>query len=305
MLVAWPWAQQHPLTRPLTAAAEAAHFDWAGILLFRGEMMSASELPRSYLPTWFALSMPEFYLLALVAGVASLFWLGRSGRRVRSERARALAVLVAFVAAPVLGVLVTHPVLYDAQRHFLFLWPPMAALGGVAFAHVLSEAAWPRALRSAIAALWLLLSAAVLADMVELHPYEYIYFNRSSGGLSAQVARYETDYWGATYREGLAWISRELPADGARLSLSGCWDSERILSYYLRTWPGMSERFYYSSYQDARADIYIATTRYDCHKTRGRLVHTVDRQGAALLYVYRRERERPKRQGPVGGRQSL
>jgi len=47
-----------------------------------------------------------------------------------------------------------------------------------------------------------------LSDMVRLHPYESVYFNRLvAGGLPRAAERFETDYWGSSYREGAEWVA--------------------------------------------------------------------------------------------------
>ena len=55
----------------------------------------------------------------------------------------------------------------------------------------------------------LLLAASLLAtvvDMVQLHPYQYVYFNRVvAGGLPRAAERYDTDYWGAAGKEAVEW----------------------------------------------------------------------------------------------------
>ena len=46
-----------------------------------------------------------------------------------------------------------------------------------------------------------------IADMIALHPYESVYFNRLiAGGLRSAAGSYETDYWGNSYREGVEWL---------------------------------------------------------------------------------------------------
>jgi hypothetical protein len=37
------------------------------------------------------------------------------------------------------------------------------------------------------------------------------------------------------------------------------------------------------------ADIFLASTRSDCHKTAGEVLHVVERMGVPLLYVIRKD----------------
>jgi hypothetical protein len=282
MISAWPWAQLAPFTRPFRAASEAAHFGWAGKMLFAGRVVSALDLPRTYLPTWFAITMPETYLVALacalLAAVAAL-----RKRAFELRWAFGVAVLAAFVLVPFAAVLVQRPVLYDAQRHFLFVMPPLAALAGIALSRFWDETSIDRHLRSSMAVALLVLASLTLYDMARLHPYEYVFFNRSFGGLPAAAGRYETDYWGASYREGLNWLVRWLGQNPRpRVRVAGCRFNNQ-LRYYVRQSPEAAARI--EIVERKRAEFFLATTRYNCHKTPGEVVHTVDRQGVALLYV--------------------
>ncbi|HEX2986916.1 MAG TPA: glycosyltransferase family 39 protein, partial [Chloroflexota bacterium] len=69
MLVTWPWALVSPILHPLEALLRTTDYDWPLTVFFDGRFIKASELPSSYLPTWFAISMPEFYFAALQVGI--------------------------------------------------------------------------------------------------------------------------------------------------------------------------------------------------------------------------------------------
>ncbi|HKU36563.1 MAG TPA: hypothetical protein VJR89_00410 [Polyangiales bacterium] len=64
MLATWPWAQLKPFENPFEAMRVASRFGWGGEVLFEGRMIKATELPLSYLPVWFRLTLPETYLLS-------------------------------------------------------------------------------------------------------------------------------------------------------------------------------------------------------------------------------------------------
>jgi hypothetical protein len=289
MLSTWPWAQRGPLERPIEAIRAAFEFHWNGFVLFRGEFIHAHDLPRSYLPVWFAITLPETYLVALVCAAASLVGLHR--KRVPSTRA--LGVLLIAVAAflPLALAIALRPVVYDGQRHFLFVLPPLAAVAGVALAGALGRQAYALWLRGAVLAVWLGLLAWTARDMYRLHPYEYVYFNRLSGGLRHAYTRYETDYWGATYKEGIDWVVHNVPpvAEGRRTRVSSCsTNTDERMAYYVDRWPGASDQFQVvRGYK--RADIYVAMTRDHCAEVPGEVLHVVKRQGVPLLFVFRAE----------------
>ncbi len=178
--------------------------------------------------------------------------------------------------------------LYDGLRHFLFVIPLLAALGGVGVALFL-RAPLSRAAR---AAGLLPLAAALLltaADMARLHPYESVYFNRLwAGGVKAGVARYEGDYWCLSYKEGSEWVRRRV--EGAR-----CSERVRVAGYSVRQ---QIDHYLWRSEEDRRRFLptlfpagdphyVMATTRFHDHlRTPGKLVFTVERMGATLLYLF-------------------
>jgi hypothetical protein len=287
MLSAWPWAQLAPFTRPFKAASIAAHFTWRGTVLFEGKMILARRLPLSYLPVWFAVTLPETYLIAALCALGCLVAAIRS-RSLDRPSALALCCLMAFVVVPYAGVVIARPTIYDAQRHFLFVVPPMAAIAGVALSAFATHPALPRALRVAGLGLWAGMAALVVLDMSRIHPYEYTYFNRSYGGLPAASERFETDYWGASYREGFAWVVDHIrPSSSEPVRVVACRHSPgKWQINYLREQWNVADKYVVVKHEE-EAEIYLGFTRGDCGQREGEILHTVERQGVPLLYVIR------------------
>jgi hypothetical protein len=112
-----------------------------------------------------------------------------------------LAVVLAAVL-PVLVTIATQPAMYNGIRHFVFLTPPFAVLGGLAGAWI-ARRLWLYG-RIAAAAGAILLIAGVtspIVEMVRLHPYEYTHFNHIAGGVAGARPRYMLDYWGLSMRQ--------------------------------------------------------------------------------------------------------
>ena len=117
--------------------------------------------------------------------------------------------------------------------------------------------------------------------MTLLHPYQSIYFNRLfAGGLQGASGRFETDYWGTSYREAVEWVLRNVPGEGIRIA--NC-SSPLLTSYYLR---GPDGTRFIPVARDESPDLLVATTRWDCHRRpEARVLHRVERQGVPLAYV--------------------
>ena len=210
MGLVWPWSVIAPLN-PFHAVEYFSNFfekPWRE--LFDGRLIPVPDMPRSYVPTLVALKLPEI-LLALggcgiggaIVAVASRKHGGDAGRR-----AALLAVLLA-ATLPVLVTVATRPAMYNGIRHFVFVVPPFAVLGGLAAAWIARRLQrHGRAVLGAGALVLLLGIASPVADMAWLHPYEYTHFNRIAGGAAGARPRFMLDYWGLS----LTQASRQLLA---------------------------------------------------------------------------------------------
>jgi len=201
MAMVWPWSVSNPLN-PLRAVEYFSHFfekPWHE--LFDGRIISVPEMPRSYVPTLLALKLP--------AMMSFLGWAGAAGALVAAfkdslaiER-RAILLLVTLAALlPLAFAVALQPAMYNGMRHFVFVLPPLAVLGGLAGTFLVNAAA--RQFRPApIAAAGLLAvgTAMPVAEMVRLHPYEYTDFNLLSGGVVRARDRYMLDYWGLSFKQ--------------------------------------------------------------------------------------------------------
>ena len=285
MLVAWPWGLFSPLFRPFRAAAIAAHFAWGGRMLFRGAYVSANALPLAYLPTWFAITLPEAYPLAIACAMP-LIWIALRRPAITLHRLAVLTLLVT-TAGPFSMALIARPVIYDAHRHFLFLLPLLAAGCGYAFGEFFGALSLPKLVRNVVIVGFAALCLLTARDIALLHPYEYVYFNHSVGGLQGAATRYETDYWGASYKEGLSWVVANLRPTrfNQPVRVATCSDLDETI-YYLAHEPALRGRFQFTR-DAAKADALLSIPRDECYKRAGTVLHKVERMGVPLLYVLR------------------
>ncbi|SRR5579859_2876471 len=193
MLLFWPWAQVSPILHPIEAFRHFSAMNGNIGTLFFGQMVGRTYHPAAYLPVYMAVKLPDLVLLLLAAGAV----LGlRSG-----VSRRYLPVLLAGLF-PLAYTLATNPMLYDAERHFLFVLPALAVLAGVTAAKVMEMR-----VRPAFAAIALLLGGWQIAQMADLHPYEYAFFNDLVGGTRNAEGRFETEYWGSSLAEATGDLS--------------------------------------------------------------------------------------------------
>jgi hypothetical protein len=197
----WPWSIMEP-GNPFEALTYFSHFfekPWKE--MFDGAIVSVPDMPWSYLPTLFALQLPEVMLVLMTGAVVSTFALLPRGE-VPARRKTILLMLTLAATLPLAIAMVKRPALYNGIRHFVFVIPPMAVLGGVAFAWTMERLrANHRTWQPVVLATFCFGLALSLAEMIRLHPYQYTHFNHIAGTVRAADDRFMLDYWGLALKQ--------------------------------------------------------------------------------------------------------
>ncbi len=286
LLVFWPRAFLSPVEGPAAAVESVSKYKaFDSPTLLRGKLVSSQKVPWDYLPTYFLVQLPEFTGVLLVVGVGAS--LRRAWQRWKRREALPLSVLLLVMATflPPLYAIVRGSTLYDGLRHFLFLMPPIAVLGASGFVWVCDELRkrdWRWAFALAV------VGGAFVVDqtvaLVQLHPYQHVFFNRVSGGTKPAVKRYETEYYGALYQELGQELAETLWREDRRDYLSREYVVAACGSYLFVT-HNMPLNFRYASMGKIdRADIFATYPRDRCleRKTQFPAIVEVKRRGATL-----------------------
>jgi hypothetical protein len=158
-------------------------------------------MPRSYVPTLFALKLPIVLWVLGFGGAAGALVAAFRDNIAVNRRAILLAVALAALL-PLVVTIALRPAMYNGIRHFVFVLPPLAVLGGLATVFLVDIAARRLRVPPVAAALVFVLGVAVpVVEMVRLHPYEYTAFNWLSGGVAGARDRYMVDYWGLSFKQ--------------------------------------------------------------------------------------------------------
>ncbi len=210
MGLVWPWSVVSPLN-PFHAVEYFSNFfekPWRE--LFDGQLIPVIDMPRSYVPTLFALKLPELMLvLGLFGAVGALIAAARGDDRSAAAAGRRAALFAIALAAllPIAITVAVRPAMYNGIRHFVFVLPPFAVLGGLAGAWIAQRLSRYGIAALVAGALALIVGvASPVAAMVQIHPYEYTHFNRIAGGVAGARPRFMLDYWGLS----LTQASRQL-----------------------------------------------------------------------------------------------
>ena len=197
----WPWSIMEP-GNPFEALTYFSHFfekPWKE--MFDGAIVSVPDMPWSYLPTLFALQLPEVMLVLMFGAVIGTFAL-LPRREVPARRKTILLMLTLAATLPLVIAMVKRPALYNGIRHFVFVIPPMAVLGGVAFGWAMERLrAKHRTWQPVVLATFCFGLALSLAEMIRLHPYQYTHFNHIAGTVRGADDRFMLDYWGLALKQ--------------------------------------------------------------------------------------------------------
>jgi 4-amino-4-deoxy-L-arabinose transferase-like glycosyltransferase len=286
MLAAWPWAQHSPLLRPFEATWIFSHSPWDIDTLFEGRLVNSLHLPADYMAVYFAIKTPEIVLVLLaLAAPLGLAALRRAEPRPQWQTFGGFFALGFALLFPFVFFVVFRPVAYDCIRHFLFVFPVMAAIAGLAFDRILTGIQMQRpALRGAFVAIVLGYLGWHGARMAALHPDQYVYYNTLVGGVQGAQNRFELDYWGNSYREAVQDLSRFVHDEERRTGVRRTYEVMVCAE-------GTSASYFFPKdlvlAKDPReADFYLSVTRLGCDKEYdGDTIITVSRDDAVLSLV--------------------
>lgn len=277
MLVFWPYAQINPLLNPFRAYEHFAGYEPGIGTLFFGKVADENYRPLFYLPVYILLKLPDIAVVLLLAA-AGLGAVGLWRRRRWSALPRPVLPVVLGLVVPLGYVLLLRPELYDAERHFLFVLPPLAvvlALVAQAICHRM-----PVPARGWAAAIAVFAVVVHTDELRRLHPYEYVFYNDLIGGVAGAKGLFETEYWGAAVTEaaeGLNEVLAPLPPS-VQVMVDVCGDDSG-LDEYLPHSVAFTE-------DAAQAQYYISTTRDNCDQTvPGQEIIRIEREGVPFAVV--------------------
>ena len=223
----WPFLWAAPLQNFFKSLGAMSMYPYSRAILLMGRYYAPKELPWFYflLILGIQLTVPVILLALIGLPVAVRRYLGR-GEKAREP----LLLFLGWFLLPVLELVSFHTTIYDNARQLLFLLPPLFLLIG------LSLDAWSARLHSRWWMTGVLLACTIpgVYGAVQLHPYEYIYYNQLVGGVRGAQHNYEMDYWATSYREVVLWLNEYAPRHAA-LWAGGPTD---VLEPYLR--PGIT-----------------------------------------------------------------
>lgn len=206
MFASWPYLWLNPIQKFTEVFVFMSDNPTQLNVLFAGENFQAGEIPLRYFPILlsYTLTEPSYFLIAI--GVFLGFWNADTKKRLT------LTILFIWFGILVAYILLRRPAMYDGYRHFLFILPPLFIYAGFTFETIFNwlKQRWQQ----------ILLAIAILAfgflPIIQLHPYQYAYYNNFAGGVDGVFRNYETEYWLTCYREAVLGLE-QIAEPGAQL----------------------------------------------------------------------------------------
>lgn len=201
--ITWPYLWLNPIQKFVEVFGFMSDNPTQLNVLFAGSNYQAGELPHRYFPLLLGYTLSEPVYILTVLGLLFGFW------KSDTKKWLELSVLSFWFGVLLLYILVKRPAMYDGYRHFLFILPPLFIFSGIAFDRLfewLQAAVWKITVSLAILAFGIL-------PIVQLHPYQYAYYNNFASGVGGAFREYETEFWLTCYREAVLDFNKIAPDD--------------------------------------------------------------------------------------------
>jgi hypothetical protein len=220
--VTWPDLWGSPVRKLFQSFNLAVNFPWNGKVMFAGVEYTPSALPWFYLPSLISLQLTETAILMFFIGLIFAV-IALRDHYLEWEK---FIVIALWLFGPLIAVAIIRPNMYDNFRQFLFIIPPIFVICGIGLQGIYS-----RIKSFAIRLIFMLvLLVPSLYGIVNLHPYQYVYYNKFVGGIQGAFRQYEMDYWAASYKEAAEYLNGMAPQNASVI----VWGPDHIVERYAR-----------------------------------------------------------------------
>ncbi len=201
MIVTWPYMGSNFLFNFLNKLTSFYTFSGTSESIFYlGGVFSNANLPWHYLPVWLLVTTPS---IVLVLFFVSLIFLPK-----KMQDDLYFINFIVFCLVIAAYFFIRLPV-YQGLRQFLFILPFIAMNAAIILVEIIYEAR-NKILKYALLVAVLISFGNIGYSLWQIHPYEYVYFNESMGGLKNAANFFEVDYLKTSNKEVSDWIIRDV-----------------------------------------------------------------------------------------------
>jgi hypothetical protein len=202
MYVFWPYLWSAPIAKFYEAISYMANFPWNETVLFEGARYKANFIPTNYLPKLMLAQFTETTIFLVLLGILI------AAKQMFNKQINYLAwyLLIFWSLLPLSITIFSHMRIYDNFRHIFFLIPPLFIFGGFSIDFFYQKLKKPLFIILVIA----LVFPGIYSNF-KMHPYEYVYYNSTIGGLDGAIDKYELDYLGTSLKEATEFVNQIAP----------------------------------------------------------------------------------------------
>jgi hypothetical protein len=299
-LLLWPFALQAPIKNPLEAFREMSEFSISIRQVFEGAYQWSDALPKYYTLKYILMTVP----VAIFIGLISFFIL------LWKDKKNYFYYFIVFFTFffPIFWIFFSSGIVYHGWRHTLFSCAPMviaAALGFNLLIERMEKFAQSKKIKSlyvnivAIIVILLLLWNPI-RHTIQNHPYEYVFFNKISGGIEKAYGNYELDYYYHSTREASEWIIAHAQKNGLETTDKirvATWHAPSVNYFFRKDTADFTvtfSRWYERGNNDWDYAIFVVTGMAP-EQIRGNYfppqntIHTIDVDGIPICLILKRE----------------
>ncbi len=205
----WPYTWENPIEHFLWSLKSMSDYPWQGSLVFLGNLYTPVEyLPSIFWPVWFVIMTPVLFLFGFLLALTRVPYFTKKYFSSTRKNSRLFLVALFFFIVPSGLPIFLGSVLYDDGRHLYFVYPffIICVLYGFFWLQKKLEH-WLQFKNNHFLWSLLILLIPLFLKMINLHPFQHIYFNILAGNHLEE--KFEIDYWGVAYIKGLEYILEE------------------------------------------------------------------------------------------------
>ena len=257
IILFWPSLWNNPF-KFISFFLSNANFSWDNTVKYLGKSIPANKLPWTYIPLWIMISTPILYLILFILGILTLtkdFIKNKWKKYTLIQKEENLVFLIWFFL-PIMAVIILKSTLYNSWRQLFFVYPTLLVIGLIGLERILNFFKNKRLFKILIIILISFCLIYTAIEMINNHPYEYVYFNILAGNNTNIGRSFDRDYWGISYLQAF----KELLKRDNSSTIKMCGDYPGLESINLLN---SSERGRISFVNCNHADYYITNYAWD------------------------------------------
>lgn len=204
VVIFFPFLWNAPLDNFIAVYNRMKQYPIIGEVYFWGTHITSDKLPWYYIPLWILITTPVLYSILFSVGIFSYTYLVVKENIKSFNAALLLHCSFVLLSFPLLSVILLNSTLYDGWRHLYFIYPFFIVFALFGLKQLFTVFANRKNV------LYMLLSinfVAVAIWMFRNHPFQNDYFNLVSRTTIDAGNKFEKDYWGLSFKQGLEYLA--------------------------------------------------------------------------------------------------